>query len=831
MKKLSIAMSAILGSLTLLAAPNDANPQANDANGVNSQGVNSQGVNSRTNSATQKAANSKTRATNSQNQTNEDFQPVNYNDTESVGTSVSRVYRQKQQGLMPSELDRFNHNVYYADADAIRGARDTEAALRYIPFVTIVNTAGFGQSFDFRGQGRNSSNGVKFFINGVAANPLDSYYGFMPINSILPNLIQEIKVYPGSGTVLYGSGAKGAVLDIITIRRQVPYFSIGAGYANNSGDGVSYYAHAHAAELFGNLNVNAGVGYSHKAGPRYDEKTNSGQALLGFEYDFGLGRLLDVDFDFFMGKVSTTPYNSFWDNDTIRAFPTGVLTTPEFDPKNDPFKSGDGEIESSQTRFTSSIGYTSDFTDRLSWDIKAFYSFDERKYDTYTLHIPFFAYGSQTFTPSSSGELHTADQSGSKFSEHKFGARAKLDYAHDNGDFIFGFESMYEKSRREVNQILQSATQSSGNFNGKSIRVDINNELDMSKWTNAVFVMENYRFTQNFSLEGGLRYEITKYSSDTTDYISGSNGSNTTTNPNLPQASDEQNTGNFIFELSPAFRYSNTGSVYARYEHGYTTLPPFAMSIRNGSLNLTNMTHDFTYTQSNLKDETYDSFELGFKDNLGSVEVPLYISSMRIDGLLFAVNAFYTMSKNEFYFTGDPYAGLQYATYDNSRRYGGEISLEQYLFGGKIGLNESFTYTKAEGKDANGEWSQIPYTYDYKATLGAFFKTDAWVEIIDVSLGVWLQNSFYGGQKVYYSTLQGNGVVYEDKKLDPYVVSDFGISIGFNKDAFVITTGVKNVFDTFYYDYYNHDISAPIGEYRYLVGQGRTVFVELNYNY
>lgn len=32
-------------------------------------------------------------------------------------------------GLMPSELDRLNRDVYHADADAIQGARDTESAL------------------------------------------------------------------------------------------------------------------------------------------------------------------------------------------------------------------------------------------------------------------------------------------------------------------------------------------------------------------------------------------------------------------------------------------------------------------------------------------------------------------------------------------------------------------------------------------------------------------------------------------------------------------------------------------------------------------------------
>ena len=119
---------------------------------------------------------------------------------ESAVTALKEGQRGKeeQMGLMPSELDYLNHNVFHADAAAIRGARDTESALRYIPFVTITNTAGFGQSFDMRGQGRLAANGVKLYINGVPANPTDSYYVPMPINTIIPSLIQEIEVFPAA---------------------------------------------------------------------------------------------------------------------------------------------------------------------------------------------------------------------------------------------------------------------------------------------------------------------------------------------------------------------------------------------------------------------------------------------------------------------------------------------------------------------------------------------------------------------------------------------------------------------------------------------------------
>lgn len=763
--------------------------------------------------------------------------------------------KQGQLGLMPSELDKANHNVYYADADAIRGARDTESALRYIPFVTITNTAGFGQAFDFRSQGRVSANGVKFFINGIAANPLDNYYGFMPINSVLPNLIQEIKVYPGSGAVLYGSGAKGAVLDIITSKRQKPYYLVGAGYVNTTGGDNSYYGVAQAAEKFGAVRLNAGLGYSQKGGPREDDNTQSIQAVLGGDYELFLGSSIFADVDFYNGKIKSTPYNSFWDTASIESRITAAgatqeaqkaliaLATKPIDPKRtNRSTKGDGEIQSKQTRLTASLGYTSEVTRDLKWELLGFFALDNRKYDIYTARIPFYQYGNKTFT--GTGEKsNIADQSGSQFNEMKFGGKFKANLTHNNGEFLLGIDSYYEKAKRNAKQNLQSAS-IDPDIMYSGILVNIDNTLNLSKWTNALYGVERYNFNDFFSIAGGLRYEMTKYRSESDDYVYArnkninANGSEQTNyketkDPAIPPKSLKQDTGNFVFELAPAFRYSDTGVVYARYERGYTTLPPYAMSDRKGNINLdtnspTAFSHDFTYENTNLKDETYNTYELGWKEFIGKES--LYFA----DGLFFSLNGFYTESKNEFHFSGDPYVGVKYGTYDKSRRYGGEAAFEQYFLDGVIGFNESFTYVKAQYQDTNGEWKQIPYTYDYKATFGAALNITAMVEIIDVNLGVWLQNSFYGKQKVSYSEFDSatRQVVSDDeKKLAPYLVSDLGISVGFNKNMGVITVGIKNVFDTFYYDYYNHDLNSAIGEYRYLIGQGRTVFLEGQFKY
>ena len=255
---------------------------------------------------------------------------------------------------------------------------------------------------------------------------------------------------------------------------------------------------------------------------------------------------------------------------------------------------------------------------------------------------------------------------------------------------------------------------------------------------------------------------------------------------------------------------------------------------------------NFAWRETGLKSETYYTAELGWKELIGTRIVPLGFRDLTINALLFSASVFYTDSKDEFYFMGDTWSGMELGTYDKSRRMGVELAFEQYFLSGALGFNESFTYLKAE-KEQNGEWSAIPYTYDYKATVGANLNASTFVEIVDISVGIWLQNSIYGNQNVYAAKMSVNtpqggeaseanplifNVVQQDNvKLKPYIISDFGVSLGLNKGAVTITAGVKNVFDTFYYDYYNNDRSAVVNENRYVVGRGRTVFVEGQYKY
>ena len=847
--------------------------------------------------------------------------------------------KEEQMGLMPSELDYLNHNVFHADAAAIRGARDTESALRYIPFVTITNTAGFGQSFDLRGQGRLSANGVKLYINGVPATPLDTYYMPMPINTLLPQLIQEIEVFPGSGSVQYGAGTKGGTINVITSKRQNPYFLVGGGYVNTvSSKGNSFNAFAQAAEKLGFANVNAGLAASVLGGPREDDSFLGGHGVLGATVPLGLGQQIDADIDFFYGKTKTTPYNSLFDKEAMFE---AMLNTPWdggsygepgradavflADPREPSAdaraEKGDGEIETTTLRGSAVVGYTSDLATRLQFNADAFASYESIKFDKYAVAVPAFVLGGIDTTtgayraswflsrPLPKGDAYAninpmiegidgqqpyLEQNGSVFTEMKFGGKTEINWKHQNGFFVFGLSGQYDMSKRNPKQYLRTAIPwITGNANGgigqtetfRALEAHIDDKMDMNIITAGVYAIEKYDFNPQFSFMAGARYEMKNYNVKVDDKYSaarllfknnrgnydnagntGQGGSINTgefvrdlmsdeTDPrNNPTAEYKKNHDNFIGEIAPVFKYSQTGAIYARGELGYITPPAWAMLQRYGNLvtgagyetktpqanGVTPIVFTYKYRTPELKNETYYTAELGWKEIIGKRIIPAGFMDIDISALLFSASVFYTASQNEFFFEGDTYSGLTVGNYDKSRRLGGEVALEQILFNGMIRFNESFMYLKAEKNQGEG-WETMPYTYDYKGTLGASVDISGYLEIVNVSLAVWLQNSIYGNQQVVSKTVKaedvGNNqvrynIVDDDPlKLKPYLISDFGLTIGINKGMGTITAGVKNVFDTVYYDYYNNDRSAAVNENRFVFGRGRTVFVEGTFKY
>ncbi len=672
--------------------------------------------------------------------------------------------------MMNSKLDELNRNVYEIDKESItdKGYRSTEDIFRYTPFVGLSNV-GLGSNLDLRGQGNRANTSVQVLINGIYSNMLDSSHGVTPLNTLSPSSIESIEILPGGGAVMYGNGTRGGVVNIITQRRyEEPFFTAGLSYGNTiASTGHSYNADAKFGTKLGDRTyISLGAAYINRGGPRSGDKTSGAQANMGLIYDITGGggeHSVSFDVDYFNGIIRTSPNNSFMD-----------IKNPSKDDRKTP---GNGSLHNTQQRLDVSLGYKGELSENSKLDIKAFYHLNRINYiDSLTRLSSFSAMGHAS-----------ADQSGSLFDDQKAGITAKYDLKHTNGLFILGVQSIWNRGKRTMDQMIQAT----------SYKHRILVPFVGTKWSNALYALEKYDFSKSFSLTGGARYEYAYYDIDVSyfsDMTSGNRGTGMSPYTNRGSLTDSLH--NYALELTPSYRYSDSGNMYAKYEKGYFSPSPNSMLRRNGSGS------GASYTATNLKKETYDTFELGIKDFLG-------------DSVMLSASAFYTLTHNEFYTQGNAHSvsGVTYGNYDKTQRAGLELFAEQYLFGGGLSLSESFTYIDARILQNNGASAnlKIPYVSNYKGTIGA-----------NLALGrifsLWSQNTFFGTS---YDITQ--------EKIKPYSLTDIGLNAKFGDLS--LSAGVRNVFDTFYYSYYNHDSKDQIAGYAFLIGQGRSAFIEGRYTF
>lgn len=669
--------------------------------------------------------------------------------------------------MMNSKLDELNRNVYEIDKESItdKGYRSTEDIFRYTPFVGLSNV-GLGSNLDLRGQGNRANTSVQVLINGIYSNMLDSSHGVTPLNTLSPSSIESIEILPGGGAVMYGNGTRGGVVNIITQRRyEEPFFTAGLSYGNTiASTGHSYNADAKFGTKLGDRTyISLGAAYINRGGPRSGDKTSGAQANMGLIYDITGGggeHSVSFDVDYFNGIIRTSPNNSFMD-----------IKNPSKDDRKSP---GNGSLHNTQQRLDVSLGYKGELSENSKLDIKAFYHLNHINYVDSLTRLSSFSAMNMSYNAS-------ADQSGSLFDDQKAGITAKYDLKHTNGLFILGVESIWNRGKRTMDQMIQAT-----NYKHRILVPFVG-----TKWSNALYALEKYDFSKSFSLTGGARYEYAYYDIDVS-YFSDMTSTGMTPYTNRGSLTDSLH--NYALELTPSYRYSDSGNMYAKYERGYFSPSPNSMLRRNGSR--------ASYTATNLKKETYDTFELGIKDFLG-------------DSVMLSASAFYTLTHNEFYTQGNAHSvsGVTYGNYDKTQRAGLELFAEQYLFGGGLSLSESFTYIDARILQNNGASAnlKIPYVSNYKGTIGA-----------NLALGrifsLWSQNTFFGTS---YDITQ--------EKIKPYSLTDIGLNAKFGDLS--LSAGVRNVFDTFYYSYYNHDSKDQIAGYAFLIGQGRSAFIEGRYTF
>ncbi|MGP1528123.1 MAG: TonB-dependent receptor [Campylobacter sp.] len=350
------------------------------------------------------------------------------------------------------------HNVYVISSDEIakKGYRNIKEALERVPGVSFVKKSDRdglyrinSEHIDMRGQGQKANSTVKLMINGVSINMLDiSNFGnaFVPFEMIAIEDVERIEVVPGGGSVLYGSGTQGGVINIITKKTPREF------YGSIKSEIGSYKYRDVSANVGGSITDKLFLNFSSKVfntkGYQRDEKDRGYYLRGSLNYQISDTRNFELSSSVYKNK-----------------FDYGLLLK---------------EKQLLQDKRQNPFTYKQDFT---KFDVMSNY---QVTLDNLTLNIK--PYYQDIKIKNKENEAIKAF-----IEDEKIGLNFSTKFDYENGELITGYEMLKNSGKKNSEYI------NSGYYNG--------NFENFYKLTHSLYFMERHNFTSNFDLSVGARVE------------------------------------------------------------------------------------------------------------------------------------------------------------------------------------------------------------------------------------------------------------------------------------------------------------------------------------
>lgn len=569
-----------------------------------------------------------------------------------------------------SSLKDETRNVYVVGEKEIsrKGYRTVREALEKVPSVGFLNS-GVGESVDIRGQGNKANTAVKVMINGVPINMLDNAHMIVPIEMIAIEDVERIEVMPGGGSVLYGSGTRGGVINIITKNSPREF------YGNIQSKIGSYRYHDMSVNLGGNVSENLFLKLGAKAfdtnSYHEDGKEKGSYVSAATNYQISDAQNLAISSSFYRSKLK---------------LPATMLSKEEVAKNRRMNQYPNHQTSSENMRKTDiALDYRIE-SGNFTFNLKPFYQ---------KIKITNFNDIPSPFVPGAKYKIYAID---GLFGDEKTGLNFKTKYDYADGEFIAGFDFTKNQGDR-AQYIFYDIDMHGGKINMKH---NIDTILDLLKRSYALYFMEKHNFSSNFDLSAGARVERAKYDAKR---ISSQimKGSIPQMNHTLMSSFSTKNThNNYALEITPNFKYSKSGNLYFKFERGYISPSPTQLTnkdIKTGK-----------YSFNNIKSETFQTYEIGLKDEIAS-------------NFSLASSIFLTDSKDEIHYEaiGDHGKGWKYENLDKTRRVGFELSLKEQI-SEWLDLTQSYSFVSAKERAGKNSGKDIPLVSKHKFVFGATVK-------------------------------------------------------------------------------------------------------------
>ena len=399
-----------------------------------------------------------------------------------------------------------------------KGYNTIEEILKRTPGVNFVNN-GFGYIVDVRGQGvQGAAKNVKVLVDGSPLNILDMSHAILPLNSISVEDIEKIEIINGGGTVLYGGGTAGGVINVITKKTQEEPVKNKVYYQNSSFD-TNKLGFGTSIKFADNFLLDLGYENINGNGYRRGDKRDGENLRGGFTYNISDNQTL---------RFKATRYKE-------ESKESDGITKTQLN--NDRKQAGTTLTESDLDRTEYSLNYEIKPTDNLTFSLLGY---NQKTIRDYNQEAP-------------AGRMtHKTD---GQFKDRKTGVDLKGKYNYGSGNVIFGYEYIKNSSNRSSYGAMY--------MRNRRLFPTSTVDIDLQKNTHSAFIQGRHSFTDKFEGTLGYRYEHADYDIHRTD---GRNVINKNTKKS-----------NNAYETGLNFKYSDTGNVYAKYERGYRSPSPTEM--------------------------------------------------------------------------------------------------------------------------------------------------------------------------------------------------------------------------------------------------------------
>lgn len=526
-------------------------------------------------------------------------------------------------------------------------------------------TSNYGQTM----RGRN----VLVMIDGVSQT--GSRDVARQLNSISPNLIDHIEIVSGA-TSIYGSGATGGIINIITKRADASKpvgFStkLGITSANNfRADGLAYELGQTASFSHDNVNGFLGANFTSR-GSQFD---GNGERIALSPWQ---GSTMDTDTIDINGRLSFNLTSDQTLSIGAQYYKDKQDTHygPDYVNSTDYYLAAKGWSLANQPfteRYAINTQYqNTDFLGQVL-NVEAYYRNEKSR---------FVPYGY-----SQDGVAVKQSQSNIDFAGIRSTMQSNVKVVGKDLKLSYGLDYDWEKDHQWSDYYMPSdhglVYTATGATQGQGPNTQIQNL--------GTFLQGDYAILDRLNIQAGTRYQ----------YIQANTQSYLTARSNTLMPSDSTHDGKFLFNAGAVYKLTDAQQLYANFSQGFS-YPDVQRVLRDVAA--------YTLTTSGIAPITVNSYELGWRVN-------------QDNGLNFGLTGFYNTSNKVVQFNSNRSVNI---VDTDQRVYGAEANIsypfmENYKVGGTLG------YTRGQYKDAANNWHELNsfVVSPLKATVFAEWNTE-----------------------------------------------------------------------------------------------------------